>query len=139
MRFAYVLGGVVLVVSGWALHAQSAEPALNVRHVHIWVADVERTKAFYRDKLGMPVTAETAGQSVQFQGGQLWFGRRRGAAPADTGAITIGISASSVDAAYRTLKARGVELPQPPEAVRDEWHFVLRDPDGYAIEVEGPK
>ncbi len=120
-------------------HAQTGAAPLKVRHVHIWVKDVDRTKAFYRDKLGFKVSSERAGQNVEFDGGQLWFGKWRGTGTLSTHAITIGIHADSVEAAYQTLKQRGVSLPNPPAPVRDEWHFTFTDPDGYEIEVEGPK
>jgi catechol 2,3-dioxygenase-like lactoylglutathione lyase family enzyme len=98
--------------------------------------DVQRTKAFYRDKLGFTVTNETP-TVVEFPG--LWFGNWRGQGPIPTGGITIGIAAKSVEATYNELKKRGVDLPNPPAPMRDEWAFTFKDPDGYEIEVEGPK
>ncbi len=132
--------GVVAAASGWALGAQSSAPAtgLKVRHVHVWVNDVEQTKVFYRDTMGLTVSAEDPGRSVQFENGQLWFGRKKGADALGTNAVTIGLGAASVEAAHRAVKARGGDA-QAPEAVRDEWHFMMTDPNGYAIEVEGPK
>ena len=118
---------------------EAAEPnslGVSVRHIHIRVMDVQRTKAFYRDKLGFTVTNETA-TVVEFPG--LWFGNWRGQGPIPTGGITIGLGAKSVEAYYNELKSRGVDLPNPPAPARDEWAFTFKDPDGYAIEVEGPK
>jgi len=109
---------------------------LEVRHIHIRVMDVQRTKAFYRDKLGFKVTNETP-TVVEFPG--LWFGNWRGQGAIPTGGITIGIAAKSVDATYNELKKRGVDLPKPPAPMRDEFSFTFQDPDGYEIEVEGPK
>ena len=109
---------------------------LEVRHIHIRVMDVQRTKAFYRDKLGFKVTNETP-TVVEFPG--LWFGNWRGQGAIPTGGITIGIATKSVDATYNELKKRGVDLPKPPAPMRDEFSFTFQDPDGYEIEVEGPK
>lgn len=140
-----VLAAVVIpattmaVNSPTASRAQTGSASLKPRHVHIWVQDVDRTKAFYRDKLGLKVTAEREGQNVQFEGGALWFGKWRGSGTLGANAITVGIAAHSVEAAYQMLKQRGVTLPNPPAQVRDEWHFTFQDPDGYEIEVEGPK
>ena len=134
---SFVLAGLLVPISAIALHAQTA--SMKVRHVHVWVQDVERTKAFYQDKLGFKVSAERPGQNVEFEGGALWFGKYRGAGSPATNAITIGIAAGSVEAAYQMLKQRGVDIPKPPSAVRDEWHFTFQDPDGYEIEIEGPK
>jgi catechol 2,3-dioxygenase-like lactoylglutathione lyase family enzyme len=120
--------------------AQQGAPAnalgLEVRHVHIRVMDVERTKAFYRDKLGFKVTNETP-TVVEFPG--LWFGKWTGQGAIPTGGITIGLATKSVDATYAALKKNGVDLPKAPEPSHGEWSLMLKDPDGYNIEVEGPK
>lgn len=119
--------------------AQAATANLKVRHIHIWVKDLARTKTFYRDKMGFQVSHETPGQNVEFNDGQLWFGKFRGKGRPATNAITIGLGTSSVEAAYQALKKRGVEIPSPPSRAHGEWHFLLKDPNGYKIEVEGPK
>jgi predicted enzyme related to lactoylglutathione lyase len=130
-----LLGGAFLPQG----RSQQSGAALSVRHIHIRVMDVERTKAFYRDKLGLKVSSDRPGEVVEFEGGALWFGKWRGTGAIPTGGITIGLHAASVEAIYNQLKQRGVALPNPPAAVRDEWAFQLKDPDGYAIEIEGPK
>lgn len=130
---------VLMVVVVGAVSLVRTAPALSVRHVHIWVTDVERTKAFYRDELGLTVSNERPGESVEFEKGALWFGKFRGTGKPATNAITIGIAAASVQAAYDALKKNGVALPNAPSEAHGEWHFVLTDPDGYSIEIEGPK
>ena len=130
---------ILLLAFPGAAAAQSGAAALKVRHIHIWVKDVGRTKLFYRDKLGFKLSSERAGENVEFEGGQLWFGKWRGSGTLDTNSITIGIGTSSVETAYQTLKKNGVSLPDAPSEAHGEWHFVFQDPDGYHIEVEGPK
>ena len=138
------VAGAALIFTAMAVppqaHAQQGAPAnalgVEVRHIHIRVMDVARTKAFYRDKLGFTVTNETP-TVVEFPG--LWFGNWRGQGAIPTGGITIGIAAKSVEVTYNELKKRGVALPNPPAPMRDEWAFTFQDPDGYEIEVEGPK
>jgi len=120
-----------------ATASAAAVPTMEIRHIHIFVTDVERTKAFYRDKLGFKVTNENPGAVVEFPG--LWFGKWREQGPIPTGGITIGIGTKSVDATYAEFKKRGVTIPNPPSKPREEWSFTFKDPDGYKIEVEGPK
>ena len=134
-----LLAGSLIPAFGMPAAAQSGAGALKVRHVHIWVTDVERTKAFYQDKMGFKVSHEMPGQNVEFNDGALWFGKFSGTGKPATNAITIGIGTGSVQAAYDTLKKNGADLPNPPSEAHGEWHFVLHDPDGYAIEVEGAK
>lgn len=134
------VSSILLVRPSYSQHGGGDPDApLRTRHIHIRVADVERTKAFYRDKLGLKVTNERPGEMVEFDGGALWFGKWRGSGPIPTGGITIGLGAKSVEATYNMLKQKGVNIPNPPAAARDEYHFTLKDPDGYEIEIEGPK
>ena len=119
--------------------SQTQAAPLKLRHVHIWVKDINRTKAFYHDKLGLTVSNERPGEMVEFEKGALWFGKFKSAGPLNTEAITIGIEADPVDAAYQMLKERGVSIPKPPEKRSYGMSFSLKDPDGYAIEVEGPR
>ena len=156
---SWLLAGAVLTLSAAALLSMSpkalaqgsakpltltpaaAAPAANplgleVRHIHIRVMDVARTKAFYHDKLGFPVTNETP-TVVEFPG--LWFGKWTGQGAIPTGGITIGLGTKSVDATYAALKKAGVDVPKPPEPSHGEFSVMLKDPDGYNIEVEGPK
>jgi catechol 2,3-dioxygenase-like lactoylglutathione lyase family enzyme len=118
-------------------HKADANAPLVARHIHIRVMDVEKTKAFYRDKLGLKVTNERPGAVVEFPG--LWFGKWNGTGPIPVGGITIGLAAKSVQATYDMLKKNGVTLPKAPAPARDEFAFTFKDPDGYEIEVEGPK
>ncbi len=130
----------MLIIPALGMVASAQAPAaLKVRHIHIWVTDVERTKAFYRDKMGFKVSHETPGQNVEFNDGALWFGKFKGAGKPATSAITIGLGTGSVQAAYDALKKNGADIPNPPSEAHGEWHFVLHDPDGYEIEVEGKK
>lgn len=131
-----LLGAISVPARAQEHHAPSSEP-LATRHIHIWVADIARTRAFYRDKMGLKVTNERAGEVVEFPG--LWFGRWKGTGAIPTGGITIGMGAKSVQSTYDLLKKNGVSIPKPPAPARDEWAFTFKDPDGYEIEVEGPK
>jgi len=147
-RRSLLLAGAVLALAAITYFSQSHSQGfaqqgaaasalgLEVRHIHIRVMDVKRTKAFYQDKLGMKVTNETP-TVVEFPG--LWFGNWRGTGSIPTGGITIGVATKSVDATYAALKKNGVDIPKPPAAMRDEFSFTFKDPDGYEIEVEGPK
>ncbi|MBI3935231.1 MAG: VOC family protein [Acidobacteria bacterium] len=138
---ALTLAAILALPQAHSQQAAGPKPAANalgaeMRHIHIWVMDIARTKAFYRDKLGFRVTNETP-TVVEFPG--LWFGKWRGQGAIPTGGITIGIAAESVDAMYNELKKRGVDIPKPPAPMRNEFSFMFKDPDGYEIEVEGPK
>lgn len=134
-----LLAGLLVPTTAAVSSAQTSSVPMKVRHIHIYVKDVESTKAFYRDKFGMKVSDERPGQMVEFEGGQLWFGKWNGSGELHTDAIVIGIEPKSVEATYNMLKQRGVDIPNPPKEQRYGWSFRVKDPSGYMIEVEGPK
>lgn len=137
--FGASLAAILLIPSLAPVARAQGSGALKVRHIHIWVKDVARTKAFYSDKMGFKVSHETPGENVEFNDGALWFGKFKGTGAPATNAITIGIGTGSVQAAYDTLLKSGAHVTEPPSEAHGEWHFVLHDPDGYSIEIEGPK
>jgi catechol 2,3-dioxygenase len=46
------------------MHTQPLHPAVRVGHVHLRVADLDRALAFYRDALGLGVTADGRGAGL---------------------------------------------------------------------------
>jgi catechol 2,3-dioxygenase len=110
-----------------------------VGHVHLRVADVEETVAFYRDVLGMDVMAQlgpmaaflSAGGYHHHVGGNTW--ESRGAAPAGRGFATLRHAAIVLpDAAERDrVAARVAASGQEPEP-RDDG-VLVRDPAGNAL------
>ena len=109
-----LLASLLIPLSVLVASSQSSTPGLRPGHIHIRVQDVERTKAFYRDKLGLKVTSERAGEVVEFENGKLWFGKWRGQGELQTASITIGVESADVPAAYEMLQKRGVDIPKPP-------------------------
>jgi catechol 2,3-dioxygenase len=105
-----------------------------VGHVHLRVADVEATVAFYRDVLGLELMAQlgpmaaflSAGGYHHHIGGNTW--ESRGAGPAGSGFATLRLATVVLpDEAERDrVAARVAESGQEPEA-RDGG-LVVRDP-----------
>ncbi len=113
-----------------------------------FVRDIDRSKAFYRDRLGLKI-AEDFGNFVLFETG---FAIHEGRALAETvwgtssGAeesygrrnLLLYFEHADVDAAFQNI-APHVELIHPLE--RQTWGqkvFRFYDPDGHAIEVGEP-
>ena len=113
------------------------------------VADVDRSRDWYRDVLGASVFREYGGSSavLQFQG--TWLLLVTGgdptrdkpsvsfAAPADPDRVDHEITLRVPDcrAAYETLVARGAEFLTPPVEYDHEMRAFLRDPDGHLLEI----
>ena len=113
------------------------------------VADVDRSRDWYRDVLGASVFREYGGSSavLQFQG--TWLLLVTGgdptrdkpsvsfAAPADPDRVDHEITLRVPDcrAAYETLVARGAEFLTPPVDHGYETRAFFRDPDGHLFEI----
>ncbi len=107
-----------------------------VGHVHLRVADVDSTVAFYRDVLGMDLMAQlgaaaaflSAGGYHHHVGGNTW--ESRGAAPAGEGFATLRLATIVLpDAAERDrVASRVADSGQEPEPRGDG--VLVRDPSG---------
>jgi lactoylglutathione lyase len=117
----------------------------------LFVADIERTKAFYREKFDLRAAEDDEdGAYFQLEGASLMLLSKPGAQDLlsnDAVAVDSSLGASSqlvafvddVDAAYSDLAARGVEFVREP--TDREWglrtaHF--KDPDGHIWELAQP-
>lgn len=99
--------------------------------------DPERSRAFYRDGLGLAVHREfgTGAErgTVFFLGGGFLEVSGRSAEPAVPG-LRLWLQVADVRAAHRELAGRGVAVDREP--VREPWGLVemwIRDPDGVRI------
>ncbi len=114
-----------------------------VGHVHLRVADVDSTVAFYRDVLGMGLMAQlgaaaaflSAGGYHHHVGGNTW--ESRGAAPAGAGLATLRLATIVLpDVAERDrVAARVADSGQEPEARADG--VLVRDPSGNPLLLTG--
>jgi catechol 2,3-dioxygenase-like lactoylglutathione lyase family enzyme len=113
------------------------------------VADMERSRSFYRDVLGAEVYREYGGTSVvlTFLGNWLLLVTGGGptedkptvtlAPPADPNRVSTEVTIRVPDCrgAYEALKARGAEFLTPPVDNGYETRAFFRDPDGHLWEI----
>jgi len=130
--------------SAWATRPPAPRAPVEAMSVLLVVSNVDRSVEFYRDMLGFTVEGQTSGGAVlSHGGGRIVLQRLTDMAPVDRRLIVVQISVPDVDAAYRRLKAQGVEFAQRPGWIRVGERLDLRtaklhDPDGHAIQlVEG--
>ena len=113
-----------------------------VGYLMIPVRDMARSLAFYRDALGLAV--RFAGDEFAFlDGGGVAVALRKagnlGPASADH-FIEVVFEVDGIDAAYESLRARGVEFRNAPRpATGDRYAADFRDPDGHVLSIFGPK
>jgi catechol 2,3-dioxygenase-like lactoylglutathione lyase family enzyme len=104
--------------------------------------DLDRSRIFYRDTLGLPLMFE-AGNMLFFQldGMRLMIGKEEKPDSRIGGAV-IYFDAPDIDALGAALEAKGVHFERPAETVqRTETHELklraFHDPDGNAIALMG--
>jgi predicted enzyme related to lactoylglutathione lyase len=106
--------------------------------VYLYVSEMGRSVAFYRDLLGIPLEGDDDWQEATL--GTTRFALHRaheGIGTLSAGTIHISLGVADLDAATERLLAAGVEAQ---ETMRDEWGIAARivDPDGYELYLFQP-
>ena len=110
--------------------------------VILGVADSEKSVAFYRDQLGLKLTAQFEGFAF-FEAGGIMLILSRGLAQATgkgAGATEVVFSVEHVRASYDALRGQGVEFINEPRVISPgNWGANFRDPDGHGLSIFGPE
>lgn len=110
--------------------------------VMLGVADLEKSIAFYRDRLGMKLTAQFEGFAF-FDAGGITLALSRGLTQATgkgPGATEVVFSVEHVRASYDALRSQGVEFVNEPRVISPgNWGANFRDPDGHLLSLFGPE
>ena len=116
-------------------------PIQKVGHVMLGVRDVEKSVAFYRDRLGLRLLSQNEGFAF-FDGGgvvlalSLEMGKAKNHA---VGAVEIVLAVDDVHAAHQALSERGVIFRRAPRLVTgQQWSANFTDPDGHEMSIFGP-
>jgi catechol 2,3-dioxygenase-like lactoylglutathione lyase family enzyme len=106
------------------------------------VREMERSLAFYRDTLGLPVKFASEGFAF-LDGGGVTLALRRDPKLPDPGEgvrTEVVFEVADVQAAYDALRARGVAFQREPRVVTGDQHAAdFRDPDGHVLSIFGPR
>ena len=116
-------------------------PALKLAMTMLGVRDLDRSCAFYSDKLGLPQTGRIAdfvfydaeGATICLSGEKRPAGEERLEIP-----VELVLSVPSVKSAYDALRARDVAFDSEPHQIGGDMfvaHF--RDPDGHVFSLYG--
>jgi methylmalonyl-CoA/ethylmalonyl-CoA epimerase len=107
-----------------------------IGQIAVTVTDLERSRSFYSDVLGMKFLFD-AGPMTFFQCGAIRFMIGTAPHPVHAGTILY-FRVDDIHACYATLAAKGAEFLEKPNLVarmqdHDLWIAVLADPDGNLI------
>jgi lactoylglutathione lyase len=110
----------------------------------IYVSDMQRSTAFYRDVLGLPLKFSTPGWT-EFELGSIKLALHRSSAgtlPEQPGRPPAGVAqlafvVDNIQELYEALKARGIHFSLAPEKqVTGNTIAVMHDPDGFGITLQ---
>ena len=112
-----------------------------VGYIMIPVRDLARSLAYYRDTLGLAV--RFAGDEFAFlDGGGVAVALRKAGdlGPPTQNFIEVVFEVEDIDAAYESLRSRGVEFRIAPRQATGDRHVAdFRDLDGHVLSIFGPK
>jgi catechol 2,3-dioxygenase-like lactoylglutathione lyase family enzyme len=110
--------------------------------VMLGVRDVQRSVAFYRDKLGIKITQQFEGFAF-LDTGTVSLILSEGLAknsPNVAGATEVIFTVADVRGGTDALKAQGVEFAHEPHQVNGPmWAANFLDPDGHLLTLFGPE
>jgi catechol 2,3-dioxygenase-like lactoylglutathione lyase family enzyme len=109
---------------------------LNV--VYLYVRDVTKSRAFYRDLLGIPLEGDEHWQEADLGGTRFALHKwHEGVGEPSSGTVHLSFEVADLEDAVRLLREAGVE---PGAAMRDIWGAAAEviDPDGYRVHLFEP-
>ena len=105
--------------------------SLNLKRIVIFVQDLEKQAAYYRDRLGLPVLEEREGW-YEFDAGGCSIALHRGARNPRLDFAT----AEPLGRLHGDLKARGVKLQEIKEDFLDRGHYCRgKDAEGNSFQI----
>ena len=118
---------------------------MKLRYVIIFVNDLGRSIAFYRDLLGMPLREQTR-ISAELDADGLTLALHRAHVDSDVhhhapmlaGSCRLGFFINDLDGVHRRLSDAGVPCISPPETQFDLRVALYEDPDGVNLTLAEP-
>jgi catechol 2,3-dioxygenase-like lactoylglutathione lyase family enzyme len=114
-------------------------PAIEQQVTFLATGDLEANAAFYGGVLGLPLVLDQ-GVCRIYQAGKAAFLGFCEHLPLVGGEqpVIITLVSQDVDGWYAYVSAKGVEVEKRPvmNAAYNIYHFFMRDPDGYLVEVQ---
>ncbi len=113
-----------------------------IAFVILGVTDLEKSLAFYRDRLGLKLSTQFEGFAF-FDAANVTLTLSRGLAQATgkgAGAVEVVFPVEHVREAYEALRKAGVKFSGEPRVIAGpNWGADFRDPDGHILSVFGPE
>ena len=116
------------------------QPDIDAQITFLYVRDLEASARFYAGALGLPLAVDQGSCRIyRVCGRKAYLGICLGETNGDRGdALIFTLVVSDVDGLHRRLLAAGYSAEHAPR-VNERYriyHFFVRDPDGYRLEVQ---
>ena len=115
---------------------------MRLNYAIVFVSDMSRSVAFYRDVIGLPLRFESPGWTeFATEGATLALHKAEAAGASEpiehlaAGQCRPGFSVPDLDAFHHRMEAHGVRCLQPPKSVFGSRVAQYLDPDGLSISV----
>ncbi len=110
--------------------------AFDAQITFVYVADLDRSAAFYGDLLGLELARDQGACLIYHVAGQAYLGVCSHRTP-DPGGVIITLLSDQVDAWAERLVAAGRQVEGPAANERFAlYHCFVTDPDGYLVEIQ---
>jgi glyoxylase I family protein len=96
------------------------------------VADLERTRKFYRDALGLELEKQEGFLLGKLPGSELMFFEGE-AKPGTSPQVVFGLADGGIDTLAERLVKQGVQVLTPVTEAPEGWAFELADPDEHKL------
>jgi catechol 2,3-dioxygenase-like lactoylglutathione lyase family enzyme len=114
-------------------------PAIEQQVTFLATEDLEASAAFYEGVLGLPLVLDQGVCRIYQVAGGAFVGfcehlpRAAGEQP-----LILTLVSQDVDGWYNYVSAQGVVVEKPPamNTTYNIYHFFMRDPDGYLVEIQ---
>ena len=130
-----------------ALAQSTANASVRAARVILRVSDLDRSTAFYRDRVGLTLQSLNEEFAVFDAGGMVLMLERLPKPPSSPSAglaafTEIVLESGDVLAMHAAMQARGVQFKREPRAVTEDETRVMyaadfRDPDGHVLSIAG--
>ena len=109
-----------------------------IAQVAVTIRDLERAKSFYRDTLGLTWLFDAPPGLSFFQCGEVRLMLSQPEGPETVGNSILYYAVKDIEAAHRTLTAKGVGFDEAPRCIarvgdKDVWLAICRDSEGNLI------
>lgn len=100
--------------------------------------DLKTTARFYEDILGLRLALDQGKCRIYGVAGGAYLGFCERETDYSTDGIILTLVTDDVDGWYEDLSSRGIEIEHEPRLNPDYeiYHFFLRDPNGYLLEIQ---